>query len=216
MSAELRKADINQLIRPGSTNVIFGKRGSGKSVLMRDIMSELRHIPKGVVFSGTEHLNPFYSQFLPATSIYDSVDSARIEQILEEQAKTIREEGRTSANNEMFVIFDDCVEFDSDLAKRLSIFSVALNITVFSLEQHVIRLRPSTQTFIDNVFFFNDKINANIHNIWKFYGGLFSDSGLFSKNFTESTKNYGTLVIKLTQNVSNTIEDNVFWYRAEL
>lgn len=49
-----------------------------------------------------------------------------------------------------------------------------------------------------------------------FYGRVFCDWGLFSKVFTESTKNYGTLVIKLTQNLSNTIEDNVFWYRAEL
>ena len=45
--------------------VFVGKRNTGKSTLVKDIMFHKKHLPAGIVLSGTEEGNHFYSEFIP-------------------------------------------------------------------------------------------------------------------------------------------------------
>ena len=45
--------------------VFIGKRGTGKSTLVADIMYHKRNLPIGVVMSATEEGNQYYQQFVP-------------------------------------------------------------------------------------------------------------------------------------------------------
>ena len=44
--------------------VFIGKRNTGKSTLVKDIMYHKKHLPAGIVLSGTEEGNHFYSDFI--------------------------------------------------------------------------------------------------------------------------------------------------------
>ena len=50
--------------------VFIGKRNTGKSTLVKDIMYHKKHLPAGIVLSGTEEGNHFYSEFIPDLSSF--------------------------------------------------------------------------------------------------------------------------------------------------
>jgi translation elongation factor EF-1alpha len=45
--------------------VFIGKRGTGKSTLVTDILYQKKHLPVGIVMSATEEGNHHYKQFVP-------------------------------------------------------------------------------------------------------------------------------------------------------
>jgi len=219
MMLDLKKAKPEELCWPGSVNVIIAKRGSGKSFLMRDICFLRRHIPRGIVVSGTEFVNAYYQKFIPLSYIYRSFDGAKIEAILDAQAKLIKKMGGMKPENELFIILDDVLgdpeTFKSNAVKRLFFDGRHYNVTLFILIQDSIALKPAFRTNIDNAFLFAENIHANVEKLWKFYCGVFKKLDEFKVVFKNCTKNREALVVKMTQNVTNEIEDMIFWYKAQ-
>ena len=72
--------------------VFIGKRGTGKSTLVTDILYQKKHLPVGIVMSATEEGNHHYKQFVPDLFIYGDYDRDAIERILERQKKLIGSE----------------------------------------------------------------------------------------------------------------------------
>ena len=50
---------------------MIGKRGTGKSSLVKDLLYYHQTIPIASVISATEHANKFYSTFVPSIFIHD-------------------------------------------------------------------------------------------------------------------------------------------------
>jgi len=66
--------------------VIVGKKGSGKSTVIQDMMYYLSksNVPRICVFSGTEVANGFYSQHVPPTFIFNGDDvQERLQSIMQ-------------------------------------------------------------------------------------------------------------------------------------
>jgi ABC-type phosphate/phosphonate transport system ATPase subunit len=66
MTLELKKFDMKSIsFKPnenkGPVVVLIGKRDTGKSFLVRDLLYYQQEIPIGTVISGTEEGNGFYS-----------------------------------------------------------------------------------------------------------------------------------------------------------
>lgn len=62
--------------------LIIAKRGSGKSVITREIMEKMsKTVDIFVVISNTEKVNPFYSDFVPDSYIYDEYRPSILEKI---------------------------------------------------------------------------------------------------------------------------------------
>ena len=69
MNLQLRRFDPSK-IADDKVCIFIGKRGSGKSTLVTDILWHKRHIPVGVVMSATEEGNHHYKQFVPDLFIH--------------------------------------------------------------------------------------------------------------------------------------------------
>ena len=65
--------------------VFIGKRNTGKSTLVKDIMYHKKHLPAGIVLSGTEEGNHFYSTFIPDLFVYGDYDRDAIERVMARQ-----------------------------------------------------------------------------------------------------------------------------------
>lgn len=62
--------------------LIVAKRGSGKSVITREIMEKMNEkINIFIVISNTEKVNPFYSKFVPDSYIYNEYKPSILEKI---------------------------------------------------------------------------------------------------------------------------------------
>ena len=67
----IRKFDPTTM-KQWRTIIFVGKRGSGKSVLMKDIIGHLKqHVDFGVAMSPTEESAAFFRSILPPTSVYE-------------------------------------------------------------------------------------------------------------------------------------------------
>ena len=70
MSLELRKFSMNSItFNPreamGPVVVLIGRRCTGKSFLVKDLLFYHQDIPIGVVIAGTEEGNGFYGKLVP-------------------------------------------------------------------------------------------------------------------------------------------------------
>ena len=90
MTLELKKFEMKAIsFRPdenkGPVIVLIGRRDTGKSYLVRDLLYYHQDIPIGTVISGTEAGNGFYGSLVPKLFIHDEYNTAIIENILKRQ-----------------------------------------------------------------------------------------------------------------------------------
>ena len=129
MNLELKKFDMKNIsFKPtenaGPVIVLIGRRDTGKSFLVRDLLYYHQDIPIGTVISGTEAGNGFYGEIVPKLFIHDEYNTAIIENILKRQkivVKQIKKEmeayGRSSIDPRAFVRLDDCL-YDNSWARE--------------------------------------------------------------------------------------------------
>jgi ABC-type polar amino acid transport system ATPase subunit len=121
MTLELKKFDMKNIsFKPnenkGPVVVLIGKRDTGKSFLVRDLLYYQQDIPIGTVISGTEEGNGFYEKMVPKLFVHNEYNTAIIENILKRQRtvlKQIKKEmetyKRSTIDPRAFVILDDCL-----------------------------------------------------------------------------------------------------------
>ena len=126
MTLELKKFEMKNIsFKPdenkGPVIVLIGRRDTGKSYLVRDLLYYHQDIPIGTVISGTEAGNGFYAEHVPKLFIHEEYNTAIIENILKRQRtvlKQIKKEMETFRKSTIdpraFVILDDCL-FDAQL-----------------------------------------------------------------------------------------------------
>ena len=96
MNLELKKFNMKQIKFPANENkgpviVLIGRRDTGKSFLVRDLLYYHQDIPVGTVISGTEAGNGFYGEIVPKLFIHDEYNSAIIENILKRQKVVLKQ-----------------------------------------------------------------------------------------------------------------------------
>lgn len=230
MTLELKKFDMKSIqFRPGESKgpviVLIGKRDTGKSFLVRDLLWHQRDIPIGTVISGTEEGNGFYGRMVPRLFIHNEYNSAIIENILKRQRtvlKQIKKEEamyhRTTIDPRAFVILDDCLYDNSwsrDKLMRLLFMNgrhwkIMLVITM----QYPLGIPPTLRTNIDYVFILRENYIANRKRIYENYAGMFPTFEAFCQVMDQCTENYECLVI-FNNSKSNKLNDQVFYYRAD-
>ena len=230
MSLELKKFDMKSIqFKPnenkGPVVVLIGKRDTGKSFLVRDLLYYQQDIPIGTVISGTEEGNGFYGKMVPKLFIHNEYNSAIIENILKRQRtvlKQVKKEmetyKRTNIDPRAFVILDDCLydnTWSRDKLMRLLFMNgrhwkVMLVITM----QYPLGIPPTLRTNIDYVFILRENYIANRKRIYENYAGMFPTFESFCQVMDQCTENYECLVIN-NNSKSNKLNDQVFWYKAD-
>ena len=230
MTLELKKFDMKRITflkdeNKGPVIVLIGRRDTGKSYLVRDLLYHHRDIPIGTVISGTEAGNGFYSSHIPKLFIHDEYSSGIIENILKRQKSVMKEVNKqiqmyksSKIDPRSFVILDDCL-YDStwtrDKLMRLLFMNgrhwkVLLVITM----QYPLGCPPTLRTNIDFVFILREPYISNRKRIYDNYAGMFPTFESFCQVMDQCTENYECLVID--NNVkSNKLNEQIFWYKAD-
>jgi hypothetical protein len=230
MNLELKKFDMKSIsFKPneskGPVVVLIGRRDTGKSFLVKDLLFHQQDIPIGTVISGTEEGNGFYGKLVPKLFIHNEYNTAIIENILKRQRqvlKQIKQEmeqfRRSNIDPRTFVILDDCLydnTWSRDKMMRLLFMNgrhwkVMLVITM----QYPLGIPPTLRTNIDYVFILREPYIANRKRIYENYAGMFPTLESFCQVMDQCTENYECLVINNNAK-SNKMQDQVFWYKAD-
>ena len=213
MNIKLKKFDPSN-ISPNRVVLFIGKRNTGKSVLVRDILYFHRKIPAGIVMSPTEESNSFYQDMIPDLFIYNDYKPDVIENIISRQRKCVKNK---EPNSNAFILLDDCM-YDKKITKDPNIRGIFMNgrhwnILFMLTMQYCMDLSPDLRANIDYVFVLRENIIANKEKIYKNFFGIFPTFDIFNQVMTSCTENFECLVLDNTSR-SNNIEDVVFYYKA--
>ena len=231
MTLELKKFDMKTIsFKPdenkGPVIVLIGRRDTGKSFLVRDLLFYHQDIPIGTVISGTEAGNGFYSEHVPKLFIHDEYNSVIIENILKRQRsvlKQIKKEiemyRRTTIDPRAFVILDDCL-YDATWTKDKMMRLLFMNgrhwkMMLIITMQYPLGIPPNLRTNIDYVFILREPYISNRKRIYENYAGMFPTFESFCQVMDQCTENYECLVIN-NNSKSNKLNDQIFWYKAEM
>jgi len=230
MTLELKKFDMKNISFKSSENkgpviVLIGKRDTGKSFLVRDLLYYHQDIPIGTVVSGTEEGNGFYAKMVPKLFVHNEYNTAIVENILKRQRqvlKQIKKEiesfKRSTIDARAFVILDDCL-YDASWTRDKMMRLLFMNgrhwkIMLVITMQYPLGIPPMLRTNIDYVFILRENYIANRKRIYENYAGMFPTFESFCQVMDQCTENYECLVIN-NNSKSNKLVDQVFWYKAD-
>lgn len=224
MKLELRKFDPST-IKSDSVVVFIGKRNTGKSYCMKDILSYHKDLPVGIVISPTETANNYFEKFIPNMLIYDEYEPAIVKRFLERQininkqkSDQLKKYGSSDIDSRAFLILDDCL-YDKSWPTDKNIRSIFMNgrhYKIFFLitMQYCLGLPPILRANIDYVFIFKNNLIKEREKIYNHYAGIFNNFDTFCTVMDNCTDNYECLVID-NKVQSNKLEDQVKWYKAK-
>jgi hypothetical protein len=225
MKLELKKFDLKE-VPHGATCVFSGKRCSGKSVAALDLLYHNRDIPVGIVMSGTERANQFFSKVMPSMLIYDDFDTEVVKKFLTRQEKITRQYndeitkyGKSDIDPRAFLILDDLLFDNSWISdkgiKYIFMNGRHINILFMVTLQYPLGIPPILRTNIDYVFIHRENFVNNRRRLYENYAGMFPTFESFSTVLDQTTTNYECMVIN-NRTKSNRLEEQINWFKAEL
>ena len=194
---------------------IIGKRGTGKTIMLRDLLSHHPPVDFCIGMTPTEETVEVFREFIPETCIFHEFNQTKLEQMLAVQRELIRKKKDRS----FLLILDDCL-YQKGVLKSLAMRDLVMNgrhlhIAMIVCVQYLMDISPDIRSNIDYVFALRENIISNRMKMWKFFFGMFPKYDEFAKVMDVCTNNFCSMVMDNT-NKNTTIEDTVYWYKADL
>ena len=122
MTLNLKKFDPSTM-GDDKVCIFIGKRGTGKSTLVTDILWYKKHLPAGIAMSGTEDGNGWYKQFIPDIFVYSDYNVGALEKLI---ARDIFMEQELATSEEPIRIKELISNKEKELKTQISIKEWAL------------------------------------------------------------------------------------------
>ena len=146
-------------MKPHRIVLVIGKRGSGKSIILRDLMyHRSAAVDFGVAMSPTEEAIQSFRQCMPDAWIYRNFQQEKIEDLVRVQRKCIQEK---KGAKDMFLILDDCM-YDKKALKTTSMRELFMNgrhlhVSMYFAVQYLMDLAPDLRSNVDYVIATREK-----------------------------------------------------------
>lgn len=220
-------------IKPTDNILIIGRRQTGKSVLIKNILHSLNHkINGGIVISLSEQLKNEYKYF-PDKLVHDNYTPELIKEYLKNQKQNVllynesqkfgidtnHGENIININPYNVCVIDDSLYTTGDF-KNSSIKHLIYNgrhiynMNILSIT-YPMTIPVEIRREFDYVFILKDNKTIHRKNIHKQYANFIPSFDDFSNIMEKLTNQYECMVID-NKTYSTKIEDNIFWYKGSL
>ncbi len=225
LNVSLRKFDMKK-IPQDAVCVFIGRRRTGKSTLVRDLLFHHQNMPLGTVISGTEESNSFYGKMIPPLFIHGEYSPIILANFVKRQKlmmariqRDLQGGVQSRIDPRSFMILDDCM-YDDSWTHDKNIRYLFMNgrwLKVFFIitMQYPLGIQPALRTNVDYVFILREPYMTNRKRIFDNYCSVFPSFEFFCQIMDQCTQNYECLVVDNTSQ-SSKLEECVYWYKAEL
>lgn len=225
MTLNIKKFDITS-ISDDSVVVFIGKRKTGKSINVKNLLYYHQDIPIATVISSTETANKFYGDIVPSLFIHDKISPCLLDNVVKRQKiirkkmeRETRRQGFTNIDPRALVVMDDCLH-DKSWINNENIREIFMNgrhwkIFFLLTMQYPLGIPPSLRTNIDFVFIGRENNINNRKRIYDNYASMFPSFEMFCSVMDQCTENFECLVVQINA-LSNKLQDQVFWYKASI
>jgi hypothetical protein len=215
MKLRVKRFDPGSL-KPHRIIIIVGKRGTGKSVMQRDLLYHLANkVDFGMAMTPTEESADMFRKHMPDEWIYSGFSTQKLDTMLNMQREMCKHKNQRN----LFIVLDDCM-YDKKILKGIGIRDLFMNgrhlcVTMCNAVQYVMDMGPDLRTQVDYVFALRENIISNKTKLWKYFFGMFEKYDDFAKVMDKCTANHGALVMDNTTGSCN-VEECIFWYKASV
>lgn len=217
--------DMAKMTKKNPCVLLCGARGSGKSVLLKDILYRFHQagIPRACIFSQTEGANHFFSDFIPGVFVHGSIDVPSLTRVFENQKDLfIRKELKQvpqEANIRLVLVLDDCA-YDKKIMNSKVLREIFFNgrhygIILIVTLQYLMALQVDMRSNVDTVFFLAENVKKNRERIHDQFCAFFDEYSEFQAVFTTCTSNYEAFVVNNRKGLGNDPTNYVHWYKAD-
>jgi len=187
---------------------------TGKSTLISSLLYAKKHIyPCGIVFSGTEDSNGFYSKMFPNTFIFNKYDEEQLRSFIRRQKIAKKH----LSNPWAVCLLDDCTDtpalFNKPLQQGIYKNSRHWKMWYILSLQYCMDVKPVIRTNVDGTFILREPNLKNRKSLYENYAGIIPDFSSFCDIMDQITDDYTALYIH-NATKSNKLEDCLFWYKA--
>ena len=212
-SIRVKKFDPSTML-PSRIIYMIGKRGSGKSYLMRDILSRMPNPDYVLAMAPTQSTLEAFREFLPPTCIFNHFSQEKLERtMLLQRELTARGKVRR-----VLIILDDCLYqpgvLKSTVMKELHFNGRHEHVGLLCCAQYLMSLPPEIRTNVDYLFTLKENVLSNRQKLHKNFFGQYDTFADFDKVMTACTQDYRALVMDNTV-ASTEASDVVMWYKAD-
>lgn len=201
----------------GARYLMLGRPGSGKSVLIKDLLYYKRNfLPVASVISTTEPMNKFYETIVPPLFIHDRPRPEIISDFMARQKKTILEVPYESTFGAF--VMDDCAA-DGKLLRSEAMDDLMkngrhANIFFIMANQYVLDMPSNSRSCFEGIFLLRNSVHMEREKIYKNFFSIVPTFKLFGELMDQCTDDYGCIFLDNTK-TSNNWQDCVKFYKAE-
>lgn len=219
---KIKEFKLNMMV-PNPSIAIIAKRGSGKSFLSRALINHFKNIPGGLIISGTEHHDSYYSKFFPDSFIYPQYSNSLINKLLNRQLKIkkknkdLKKIGK-HIDRKILLLMDDCLACNKSWKNDETLRELLYNgrhygITYILTMQFPLGISPDLRTNFDYVFFMADDSPSNQKRIFDHYAGIFPSFRAFQEVYNDLTLDNGCMVL-VKRSAGASFYEKLYWYKA--
>lgn len=223
---EIDTFDFTEIIQqqPSINVAILGKRNTGKSTIISQILYELHKggIKRFVVFSAQEARNCHYRRFgVPGRYCFTKWDEAKLQKIFEinGQMKEAKMRGELPPDFDLrLVVVIDDFAYDRKVFQTTFMREIYANgrhpeISLIITLQDIMAIPPLGRDSIDIVMTLRTPSSKMRRKIFEEYPTAFDDYGEFEKMLRILTNNYGAMVYK-NLGGDETLKKTLFHYKG--
>lgn len=186
-------------LMPFSTIAVVGKRGTGKSVLLRDLLYRFwctGKVDAVLAMTPTMETMRAFKTMIPECFLYTEFAQMALAGVLEVQREACHN-GITPQH--VLIVLDDMM-YDKSILKGKEMREVFmngrhLNITFIISMQYLMDMGPDLRSNVDYVFALRESSHANRTKLWKYWFGMFSVFAEFVRTFEACTAGYSCAVL---------------------
>jgi len=190
--------------------LIIGKRGSGISFFINNILKHFTHPESELaIVCSAKEINQFYKENYPTATIEHELDDTFLKKILLDSQMFI--DSKSSKNK--VVVFDSCLNENNNLMDILlnGRYYRISNILVVD-DPHIIT--SELRKKFDYIFLLKDDSTINKKKLWRDYASIFPNVSTFEETFDKCTEDFKAMVID-NHRPHNNISDKIFWFKPK-
>jgi hypothetical protein len=192
---------------------LIGKRHSGKSVLMRDLLSQMPRPDYVLAMAPTESSLQAFREFVPESCIFDHFSQEKLDTTVALQRQLVN----AGKKRTVMILLDDCM-YQKGVLKSTSMRSIFFNgrhdhISLVCAAQYMMDIDVALRSNIDYVFTMRESILTNRQKLHKYFFGHYARFDDFERVMATCTQDYKALVLDGTISTTDAT-DAVFWYKA--
>jgi len=205
-----------------ATIVAVGKRRTGKTWVLRNLMYEKRlAFTGGIVFSQTDRLNQFWQQYVPSAYIYSKYDPAILQLVFKRQLE-IRESNRLTEQEKekalpFFILLDDVIsdpklKFDEQLIE-LFVSGRHYKLFVLITTQYAKSITPTLRGNTDFCFVMRTIQERQLESLYDDFANFLTRDA-WHQIVKDNTQDNEVLVIDTCNDIDKEPLQMLHWWKA--